>query len=171
MYKPNRGNVLNTGKPTLLVTAGGKVFQLNDWWAYQDHLNRHWVVPEGFIYDLASIPPWLWWIQWGPWNNGAVLHDFAYCFGYAFVADNNQLTKKELSKKEADDLFADIIYTTALENKLPNAPLWRIRLMHLAVSWFGKGFWSKSDREKAEQDYGKPLKQLAEDYIEYVNSA
>lgn len=171
MYQPKQGHVINTGEPTLLITMGGKTFQLDDWWAYTDHLNRHWVVPTGFVYDLASIPSWLWWLQWGPWNNGAVLHDFAYNFGHAFVVKNNQLVKQNLSKKEADDLFADITYTTAIENELKNAPLWRIGLMHLAVSWFGRGFWSKSADKKAQQTYGKPLSSVAADYAASTKEA
>lgn len=164
MYQPNQGNVINTGEPTLLITSGGKTFQLDDWWAYIDHLGRHWVVPKGFVYDLASIPPWLWWLQWGPWNNGAVLHDFAYNFGHSFILKNNQLIKQELSKKEADDLFADITFTTVQQFEHKNAPLWRIGLMHLAVSWFGRGFWAQSGSEKAKRVYGKSLEQVATDY-------
>ncbi len=129
-------------------------------------LSSHkWVVPKGYVYDLASIPPCLWWIQWGPWNNAAVLHDFAYCFGHAYLVDEfEQLQKQEMTKQEADNLFADIIYTTAQQFGNKNAPKWRIFLMHLAVSWIGRGYWSKPLACQVKIQYGKSLNELQQDY-------
>ncbi|MGD1930974.1 MAG: DUF1353 domain-containing protein [Leptolyngbyaceae cyanobacterium] len=168
MYTPKSGKVICLGKPELLITAGDKIFSLDAWWIYEDHLGQKWGIPKGFIYDLASIPRWIWWIQWGSWNNGAVIHDFAYAFGHAFLVEDGQLKKKELSKNEADDLFADVTYTTAVQFKQTNAPLWRIRLMHLAVSLIGRGFWSKSEECQAKQIYGKSLADLQEDYASHT---
>ena len=169
MYIPKSGKVICVGKPELLITAGDKTFSLDAWWVYEDHLGQTWGVPKGFIYDLASIPRWIWWIQWGPWNNGAVIHDFAYAFGHAFLIEDGQLKKKELSKKEADDLFADVTYTTAVQSdQQKNAPLWRIRLMHLAVSLIGRGFWSKSEECQKKRIYGKSLDELQKDYASHT---
>lgn len=105
MYKPNKGKIFCLGKPTYLITMGGKTFGLNAWWSYIDNEGNHWTVPDGFVYDLASIPRWLWWIQWGPWNNGAVVHDFAYIFGYLLLVKDGQIKETLITKKAADDLF------------------------------------------------------------------
>lgn len=169
MYEPKKGTVLCIGKPTYLVTMGGKTFGLDGWWGYIDDENRHWVVPEGFVYDLASIPRWIWWIQWGPWNNGAVIHDFAYVFGYLLLVQNNRLIEKTVSKQEADDLFADVTYSTALQfRQTKDAPLWRIGLMHLAVSLFGRGVWRQPKERWLE--YGKPLDKLQVEYQNFLDT-
>ncbi|MEM9264061.1 MAG: DUF1353 domain-containing protein [Cyanobacteria bacterium P01_F01_bin.13] len=170
MYTPKQGKVLCDGEPKYLVTMGGKTFSLDKWWTYQDDSGRHWVVPKGFVYDLASIPRWIWWIQWGPWNNGAVIHDFAYSFGHVFLVKNGQLQKQAMSKKEADDLFADVTYTTAIQFEQKTAPMRRIRLMHLAVSLIGRGFWAKSKECQKKLSYGKPLDELQIAYASYTSS-
>ena len=155
MYQPQAGHLVNDGKPVYLATTGRKLFELSQWWKYKDSEGQLWVVPEGFIYDLASIPPWLWWLQFGTWNIAAVPHDWAYVFGYLFRVDNSNLVKVELTKKEADRFFADVNLTV-------ETPKWRVRLMYWAVRLFGRGVWSKPKEQWNE--YGKTLAQLQQEF-------
>lgn len=155
MYQPQAGHLVNDGKPVYLATTGGKLFELSQWWEYKDRNGQLWVVPDGFIYDLASIPPWLWWLQFGTWNIAAVPHDWAYVFGYLLRVDNNKLVRAIFTKKEADRFFADVNYTV-------ETPKWRVRLMYWAVRLFGRGIWSKPEEEQNE--YGKSLAQLQQEF-------
>ena len=152
-YSPQKGTLINDGKPIYLATTGKKIFRLSEWWQYQDHLNRLFVIPQSFVCDLASVPPVFYWWQYGAGNIGAIAHDWAYIFGYLLIVDNGKLTKLDVTKKQADCLFADINYTLEV-------PFWINNLMYLAVSLFGKGVWSSSQIPK----YGKTLSQLQEEF-------
>ena len=155
MYQPQAGQLIKDGKPVYLTTTGRKSFKLSQWWKYEDYDGQLWVVPEGFIYDLASIPPWLWWLQFGTWNIAAVPHDWAYMFGYLLRVDNGNLVKVEFTKKEADRFFADVNLTV-------ETPKWRVRLMYWAVRLFGRGVWSKPKEQWDE--CGKTLGKLQQEF-------
>ena len=163
MYQPQAGQLINDGKPIYLATTGHKLFELSQWWEYKNHFGQLLVVPDGFIYDLASIPPWLWWLQFGTWNIAAIPHDWAYVFGYLLCVDNGKLVQIELTKKEADQIFADVNFTVG-------TPKWRVRLrlMYWAVRIFGRGIWSKPKQKWNE--YGKSLVQLQQEFEARTNT-
>lgn len=152
-YAPLKGKLICDGKPLYLATTGRKIFQLLDWWEYQDNQGQHWVVPKSFVCDLASVPSCVFWWQFGAWNISAIAHDWAYVFGYLLTVEKGKLIEVNVTKKEADRLFADVNFTLGVPN-------WVNRLMFFAVRLFGRGVWSKLTRP----EYGKTLLQLQEEY-------
>lgn len=146
MYKPRFGQLICDGKPIYKSLWPGKKFQLDEWWTYEDHLGQVWVIPPGFVYDLASIPAWMAGsLQWGAWNVGAVPHDWAYENGYLLQVVDGRLAQVAVTKRETDDLFADVMFSVGL--KIRGTQRWRMQLVYFAVRLFGKGVWMRGRRE------------------------
>lgn len=166
-YKPNKGELLRNGKSTpvsadpritkkggqwyfvddngdaiYLVSGSKKIFKTTEMFAYKDHNGDIWLVPKSFYHNIASVPWYLFWLQWGPQNDAAVPHDYVYVFGFLYVIrkGSRQIKQVYLTKRQADELFSDINYTGGTS-------LRRTRWMHRAVSIRGKGVWRKP-REK-----------------------
>lgn len=78
-------------------------------------------VPKGFITDLASVPRIFWNIcpPQGQYAKAAIVHDYLYVIAFR------------------DKAYADNVFLEAM--KVLGVPLWRRKLMHLAVKYFGKG--------------------------------
>jgi Protein of unknown function (DUF1353) len=69
--------LISDGKPLYLASEDGKTFRLiEDWKFKHDRFTPILVVPEGYKSDLASIPSWIFWWQWGKWNIAAIAHDY-----------------------------------------------------------------------------------------------
>ncbi|MDJ0712887.1 MAG: DUF1353 domain-containing protein [Prochloraceae cyanobacterium] len=152
-YTPKKGTLINDGKPIYLATTGKKLFKLSEWWQYKNESNVLFVIPRSFTSDLASIPPIVFWWQYGSWNIAAIAHDWAYIFGYLLIVKDDKLTQLTVSKQEADCIFADINYSLGV-------PDWVNFLMFLAVRWFGRGIWTSDDFPK----YGKSLDELQTEF-------
>lgn len=148
-YEFKQGNLINDGKPIYLATTGKKLFKLSEWWQYKDSTGRTIVVPKSFICDLASVPFFVFWWQYGAFNTSAICHDWAYVFGYILVVEEEKIIEIKLTKKEADRLFADINFTLGVSNFVNTA-------MYLAVRIFGRGIWTAKDKP----EYGKTIEQL-----------
>ena len=87
--------------------------------------NKHYVIPQGFNTDLASIPKWYWSIispaessLMGP----SILHDYLY------------VNHDTVSRKEADL----ILYCALLENGVNNYDAYKI---YIAVRLFGSNHY------------------------------
>ena len=152
-YEFKKGKLINDGKPIYLATTGKKLFKLSEWWQYEDSTGKTIVVPKSFICDLASVPSFVFWWQYGSFNIAAIIHDWAYIFGYILIAEKENLIELRLTKEEADRLFADINFTLEVPN-------WINRLMYCAVRLFGRRYGSK------QQKYGKPLTELKLDFFQ-----
>lgn len=106
--------LISDGKPLYLTSEKGKTFRLiEDWKFKHDNLTPILVVPEGYTSDLASIPSWIFWWQWGKWNVAAIAHDYIYEHGYILLEEyengfriSSDILKR--TKKEADFLFYEI---------------------------------------------------------------
>ena len=86
-----------------------------------------WVVPAGFITDLATIPVVIRIIlpQSGPWSRAAVLHDYIY-----------HTPTIDMTRKDCDDLFYYVM-------EQDHVTAWRRYAAYIAVRLFGSLFWSK----------------------------
>lgn len=129
--------LISDGKPLYLASSKGKSFRLiEDWKFKHDRYTGILVVPEGFKSDLASIPSWLFWWQWGSWNIAAIAHDYVYEHGYIWqdwdLPVDVPLDQIFLSKKEADFLFYEIAIALGVR------PI-TAKLMYSAVKLFGRG--------------------------------
>ena len=145
MYQPRIGKLHCDGKPVYQSLCPGKKFKLDEWWTYEDHRGQLWVIPPGFVYDLASIPSWMAGsLQWGVWNVGAVPHDWAYEYGYLLQVNQGQLEQVFVTKRETDNLFADIMFSVG--RRIQAVRFWRMQLIYLAVRLFGRGVWLRGRR-------------------------
>lgn len=91
-------------------------------------------VPEGFRFDLASIPRPLWWII-APFELSLVAplgHDYLYKNGGKFTSVEGR--DHEISRRAADKLFRNLM-------EKEGVPDWRVKSAYRAVRWFGGGSW------------------------------
>ncbi len=84
---------------------------------YSAKFDRTFIVPAGYITDLASVPrlPVIYWLFGGTSDEAAALHDWSY--------------DGVLSRKDCDELFNEA-------SKAGGAPGWRTGPMWLAVRLF-----------------------------------
>lgn len=127
--------LISDGKPLYLASEGKKSFRLiEDWKLKHDRSTTVLVVPEGYKSDLASIPNWIFWWQFGAWNIAAIAHDYIYEHGYILSDWSDKKFPLYMSKEEADFLFYEICLFLGVK------PI-TARLMYWAVRLFGKGAW------------------------------
>jgi hypothetical protein len=83
-------------------------------------------VPEGFVFDLASIPRALWWLI-SPFELSIVaplIHDYLYLHG----------AKQGYTRRQSDDLFLALMLGEGIAG-------WRRLAAWRAVRLFGGGSW------------------------------
>lgn len=137
--------LISDGKPLYLASEGKKSFRLiEDWRFKHDRFTPILVIPEGYKSDLASIPSWIFWWQFGAWNIAAIAHDYIYEQGYILgdweLKYQDEIFARRLplhlSKQEADFFFYEICLFLGVN------PI-TARLMYWAVKLFGRGAWEK----------------------------
>jgi hypothetical protein len=133
--------LINDGKPLYLTSAPGKTFKLIENWEFEhDRYRGILFVPKGYKSDLASIPSWIFWWQWGKWNIAAIAHDYIYDHGYIWFKSellmSSVAVKIPMSKAIADYLFLEICLALEINPIVA-------KLMFLAVYLFGRGNWEK----------------------------
>jgi Protein of unknown function (DUF1353) len=128
--------LISDGKPLYLASEGGKTFRLiEDWKFKHDQFFPVLIVPEGYKSDLASIPSWIFWWQWGKWNIAAIAHDYIYEHGYILSDWEDGRRALFMGKEDADKLFCDICCFLGV-------PTLTAKLMYRAVRLFGRGVWA-----------------------------
>ncbi|HEY0155467.1 MAG TPA: DUF1353 domain-containing protein [Longimicrobium sp.] len=88
------------------------------------------VIPEGFRFDLASVPRAVWWLI-APFElsiAAPLVHDFLYRYGGMLASG------QVLIRSEADTLFAELM-------ERERVPAWRRVLAYRAVRMFGRSSW------------------------------
>lgn len=94
-------------------------------------------VPQGFRFDLASIPRPLWWLV-APMELSvvaALTHDWLYRNGGRCVWNATEGPEvAQYTRKEADEAFR-------LFMKSEGVPVWRREAAYRAVRWFGRHAW------------------------------
>lgn len=93
-------------------------------------------IPEGFYTDMASVPKalWFWIAPFGKHQEAALIHDYLYANSGLLLG-----VSKRLTRKEADQLFYDIMAKDGT-NKV------KAKIMKLSVNLFGWLFWSKTEK-------------------------
>ncbi|OXS92609.1 DUF1353 domain-containing protein [Pandoraea apista] len=88
-----------------------------------DVADQTFVVPRGFITDLASVPrlPVVYWLAGGTSNEAAAVHDWLY-------------TAKPVSRAVADKVLREASAVTCV-------PVWRQWLMYWGVRLAGASHW------------------------------
>ncbi len=92
------------------------------------------IIPEGFITDLASIPSFLFWLQWGNWNKAAIIHDYLYVHRFILIKTSCTSKKYNLNRKQTDILFYEILLFDGVNPLLA-------KLMYYSVRLFGGRHW------------------------------
>jgi hypothetical protein len=93
---------------------------------YMSDLARNtFVVPEGFVTDLASVPriPIAYWLAGGECDEAAVVHDYTYATGM-------------VSREIADAVFREAALATG-------QPAWRVQSMWFFLRAFGWKAWNE----------------------------
>ena len=88
------------------------------------------IVPSRFKTDFASVPRIFWRIvpPWGAYSPAAVIHDYLYATG-------------EVSKKEADLIFLELM-------KRLHVKKWKRNIMYWAVRVGGKPAWNRHRKKR-----------------------
>lgn len=94
---------------------------------------RQIIIPDGFEFDLASVPRWGWWLI-APFELSIIaplVHDYLYRV-------NGQVSPDfQVSRKEADEIFHDLMI-------LEEVPHWKADLAYRAVRLVSWAFWNKN---------------------------
>ena len=94
-------------------------------------VKTRYVVPEGFVTDLASIPSFVFWrSKSGNYNEAAVLHDACY----AGTVGTTPALEVPLTRGEADGLFKDAMRALGVG-------WWTRTVLHRAVRLGGWKAW------------------------------
>jgi hypothetical protein len=85
-------------------------------------------IPAGFKTDFASVPRAFWSIipPWGKYSEAALVHDYLYSAASKAI--------KSMSRKEADDIFLELM-------KEAGVPWWQRQAIYWAVRMWGKSYW------------------------------
>ena len=89
------------------------------------------IVPRGFVTDLASIPRFFWRVipPFGLHSTPAIIHDYLY-----------RQQPDGVSRKEADEVFLDAMQVFGV-------PKWRRNVMYRTVRTFGGRPWKKNAKK------------------------
>ena len=97
----------------LYINYRRKYILKEDLFAYVN--GKEYLVPKHFMTDGASIPRPLWGISPpdGLLGQPAILHDYAYQFGYVYVwdFDKNEHVVEYVSRAQADKLFRNFSFS------------------------------------------------------------
>ena len=122
--------------PVVTYIGPGNVWRLEEEYPYQDGGNLI-TVPEGFKFDLASIPRAFWWLI-SPFElsiAAPLLHDFLYAYRGDPPAGSIE-PPRVYTRKQADQLFRAVM-------KIEGVAAWRRGPAYAAVRSFGWLGWRK----------------------------
>ena len=126
--------------PVVTYIGPGNVWRLEEAYEYRDGENLI-TVPEGFRFDLASIPR-IFWFLISPFElsiAAPLVHDFLYAHDGDPPAGSIE-PPRVYSRKEADQLFRTIM-------EIEGVPGWRRTPAYWAVRGFGWIGWRKQKPE------------------------
>ena len=125
-----------------------------------DMLGKTVVIPDDFFSDGASVPRWplAYLIAGGKGIRSAVLHDFAYQFGFWWCLPRLPRRTLTVDKAVADRVF----WESLLADPISGVSARVARLMWGAVRVGGRGVWVNPERAKllnpvwSSGDWGPP---------------
>ena len=124
--------LINTGKP--ILQRHGKQFMLADTLLYKDVEGTIWMIPTGFVTDLASIPSWIFWWQFHCVNFAAILHDYGYENHELWKIVNGEPEVVRVTRDFCDRLFYRMLIGLGVSQI-------ESTLMYWAVHLFGRFLW------------------------------
>ena len=102
------------------------------------------IVPREFISDLASVPrlPLVWLAVGGRGIRSAVIHDFAYQFGFWWMLEQGRWVRSDVVRQVVDYVF----WESLVADPLSGAGRLRAAEMWAGVRAGGRGIWSDAAR-------------------------
>ena len=122
--------------PPILSFVGGRNWRLEAEFWFPDE-GRVITVPKGFLFDLSSVPRFLWWLI-APFELSVVaplIHDFLYRYG-GRPPPGSVEPPYAYTRVEVDRVFRRIM-------EAEKVAAWRRVLGYLAVRVFGLWAWRK----------------------------
>ena len=122
--------------PPVVTYLGDGRWRLEADYTYQDGAHTI-TVPEGFEFDLSSVPHAFWWLI-SPFDLSVVaplMHDYLYKYG-GNPPEGSIVPHRTYTRREVDDMFRTIM-------EREGVAAWRRRLAYWAVTVFGRGGWRK----------------------------
>lgn len=109
-----------------------------------EHLGATVRIPAELNTDLASVPrvALAYWLAGGRGTRSAVVHDFAYLWGYYYTTSGDKLY---VTKADADAVF----YESLLADPISGATGVVAWSMYLAVRAGGRGHWNDDGKRAA----------------------
>jgi len=123
--------------PVVTYIGPGNAWRLEESYSYQDGANEI-TVPDGFEFDLASIPRALWWLI-SPFDlsiAAPLLHDYLYQHEGSPPPGSID-PPRTYSRAETDQLFRHVM-------EMEGVPGWRRSLAYAGVRTFGWLGWRKT---------------------------
>lgn len=120
--------------PVLTYISSERAWRLEADYSYPDGPTTI-TVPAGFMFDLASVPRWFWWLI-APFElsvSAPLIHDFLYKHAGDPPAGSVE-PPRTYTRKQADQLFRRMMEEEGV-------PAWRRRLAYWAVRAFGGFGW------------------------------
>lgn len=101
----------------------GRLWEVLEPFTYETDHGLNLYVPRGFISDLGSIPPFLWWIlpPDHTYSQACVLHDYLCGEGHMLYS---------LSVRQVSEIFEQAMRDLGVEG-------WKRAVMFRSVLWFG----------------------------------
>jgi hypothetical protein len=127
--------------PPILSFVGGRNWRLEAEFWFPDE-GRVITVPKGFLFDLSSVPRFLWWLI-APFELSVVaplIHDFLYRYGGKPPAGSIE-PPHEYTRAEVDRVFSHIM-------KAEKVAPWRRVFGYAAVRIFGFWAWREDERPR-----------------------
>ena len=127
-----------TGLPLRVEYIDGHHWRLECSTSYHTKANEISTVRRGFIFDFASVPRLLWWLyppagtKGNPYGVASLWHDFLYA--------HRKIGGRPIKRKEADDIFLEIMIYTGVNKMLAY-------IMYMIVRNFAWIPWKKRKEE------------------------
>lgn len=127
-------------KQPINVPISKTSYKLTEDFIYRQSLIEY-KIHKGFIWDGASISPFLAWFMRrdGICRAASCIHDFLYTYGCIDVryyqSKSKYFTGSMYTRKEADELFRDVLIESGY-------PKWKAKIAYRAVRMFGSKYWN-----------------------------
>lgn len=101
------------------------------------------IIPKGFLWDLSSVPSWLWWLMkpFGKFDIAYLVHDYLY--------QNKGIVQNAIyTRKECDDIMLDYAKAIMKTDKISFRNI-DVYIRYYNVRAFGSIVWNKKENTKS----------------------
>lgn len=122
-----------------LLSPHQKRFELASDLIFSTRDGDRYIIPAGYVTDLASIPSIFFWWEWGWYNLAAIPHDFGYHYGSFYrLTEDDEVEEFPISRYYCDLIFYQHMRDLGVSRITAY-------LMFLAVRWGSKRYWNRCE--------------------------